>query len=81
MADGDQRLDAVFQALVDHPVVELQARLVGPVLLPGGEDTAPGDGEPVHLEAHLGKQGDVLFIAVIVVDAAQLGDCRGWGHR
>lgn len=68
MAQGNERLDAVTVQGIDQLFVELQAGLVGLGILPGGEDAGPGDGEAIDFEAHLGKEGNVLFPAVVVVN-------------
>ena len=69
MGDGDQRGDAVLVEFVEHPVVEVQAFLVGFGVVAVREDAAPRDGEPEDREAHLGEQRDVLGVAVVEVDA------------
>ena len=68
VADGDQRLDAVFAALLEHAAVKGDACGVGLRVVPVGEDTGPCHRHPVALEAHLRKQGDVLFVMVVQVD-------------
>ena len=73
VADGDQRLDAVFMALVKNAVVEGQPRLVGLGVVAVGQDAGPRNGQPEALEAHLCKQGDILFIMVIQVDGLVAG--------
>ena len=60
-------------ALVKEAVVEGQARLVGGVVVAVGENPGPGDGQPVALEAHLGKQLDVLLVVVVHVDGLMGG--------
>ena len=70
--DRHQRCDAVALQLVEHPVVEGQAVLVGGLLVALGEYAAPGDRHPEHLEAHLGKHRDVLGVPVVEVDPDQL---------
>ena len=73
VAQGDQRLNAVGLALLEHILVEGNALFVG-LFVPGvGEDAAPADGGTEHLVAHLGHQGDILFIMVIEVGAMALG--------
>ena len=73
VAEGDDRLDAVLVALVEEIVVELQAGFVGGRLVAVGEDAGPGDGGAEALEAHLGKEGDVLFVVVVKVDGVVVG--------
>ena len=60
-------------ALVEQVVVELEARLVGGGLVAVGVDASPGDGGAEALEAHLGKEGDVLLIMVVEVDGFVVG--------
>ena len=71
VAEGDERFHAVLFELVEHTVVEGEARLVGGLLVAAGEDARPGDGEAEHLETHLCEQGDVFAVAVVEVDAFQ----------
>ena len=68
MADGHQRLDAVFMAFLKQTAVEGDAGGVGGVVVAVGQDARPGDGQPVALEAHARHQGNVLFIVVVHVD-------------
>ena len=68
MADGHQRLDAVFMAFLKQTAVEGDAGGVGGVVVAVGQDARPGNGQPVALEAHARHQGDVLFIMVVHVD-------------
>ena len=72
VAEGDERLHAVLFELVEHAVVEGEARLVRGFFVAAGEDTRPGDGETEDLETHLREQGDVFAVAVVEVDAFQL---------
>ena len=73
VAEGHERLDAVLAAAVKDAVVEREAQLVGLLVVTVGEDAAPGDGHAKHVEAHLGKERDVLLVAVIEVDAVVVG--------
>ena len=72
VAEGDERFHAVLFELVEHAVVEGEARLVRGFFVAAGEDTRPGDGEAEDLEAHLREQGDVFAVAVVEVNALQL---------
>ena len=72
VAEGDERLHAVLFELVEHAVVEGEARLVGGFFVAAGEDTRPSDGEAEDLKTHLREQGDVFAVAVVEVDALQL---------
>ena len=71
--DGDQGLDAVVAAALEHVPVELDARLVGLVLVAHREDAAPVDGGAEDLHAHLAEELDVLAIVMIEVDALVAG--------
>ena len=73
MVQSDHRLDAIFVQLVKDIVVELQPCLVGFRVVPVGEDAGPCNGHPVALEAHLGKQPDVLLVMVVEVDGLVAG--------
>ena len=81
VADGDHRLDAVRQQLIDHLLVEGEALLVGLVLLARGEDARPAGREAEHAEAHLGHEGDVLAPTVVEVDRAVAGIVLVVEHR
>ena len=72
VAEGDERFHAVLFELIQHAVVEGEARLVRGFFVAAGEDTRPGDGEAEYLEAHFREQGDVFAVAVVEVDALQL---------
>lgn len=69
VADGDERLDAVSEQFIHDVDVELDAFLVRGLLVAGGEDAAPGDGEAVHAKTHFCHEGDVFFPVVVEVDA------------
>ena len=73
VAESDQRLNAVFVTLVKKALVKFQPLLVGLGIVAVGQDAGPGDGEPVAFEAHLRKEGDVLFIMVVHVDGLMGG--------
>ena len=73
MADGDQRLDAVLLAAVKNAVVKFQALLVGLALHASGEDAGPVDGGAEGLEAHLSKEGDILFVVMIEINGLVAG--------
>ena len=73
VADGDQRLDAVLLAAVEHTVVELQTLLIGFRFPAVGEDAGPVDGGAEGLEAQLGKQGDILLVVVVEIDRLMAG--------
>ena len=69
---GDIWLDALFQAVVDHIVVELNA--LGVHLTPAvGQDTVPCNGEAVGVLLAGSHHVDVLFVVVIEVT----GDIAG----
>ena len=71
--DGHERLDAVRLALAEHVLVEGQAGLVGLGLVTVGEDAGPRQAHAEGLKAHLGKEGDVLLVVVVEIDAGLRG--------
>ena len=71
--DGHERLDAVRLTLAEHVLVEGQAGLVGLGLVTVGEDAGPRQAHTEGLKAHLGKEGDVLLVVVIEIDAGLRG--------
>ena len=71
--DGHERLDAVLLALAEHVLVEGQAGLVGLGLITVGEDTGPCQAHAEGLKAHLGKEGDVLLVVMVEIDAGLRG--------
>ena len=71
--DGHERLDAVRLALAEHVLVESQTGLVGLSLVAIGEDAGPGQAHAEGLKAHLGKEGDVLLVVVVEIDAGLRG--------
>ena len=73
VAERDDRLNAVLEHAVEHVVIELQAGFVGLELVALGEDAAPANGGAEALEAHLGKERDVVAIRVVEVDALVVG--------
>ncbi len=78
--ERDQRLDAVLLALQEDVAVVLHASLVGRRLFARGEDAAHLDGQAEALEAHLRKEGDVLLVVVVEVDALVAGIVRVGTH-
>ena len=71
--DGHERLDAVLLALTEHVLVKGQAGLVGLALVTVGENAGPGQAHAEGLEAHLGKEGDVLLVVMVEIDAGLRG--------
>ena len=71
--DGHERLDAVRLALAEHVLVKGQAGLVGLGLVTVGEDTGPGQAHAEGLKAHLGKEGNVLLVVMVEIDAGLRG--------
>ena len=71
--DSHERLDAVRLALAEHVLVEVQASLVRLGLVAVGEDAGPRKAHAEGLKAHLGKEGDVLLVMVIEIDAGLRG--------
>ncbi len=64
--EGAVGLNAGFEELVDEAVVEVDAFGVGSAGS-GGEDARPGYGESVGLKAEVFHEGDVFFVAVVVI--------------
>ena len=75
--DRDEWLDAVFPALVEEIVVELQPRLVRLRIVPVRIDAAPRNRRAQHLKPHLGKEGDILPIPMVEVNRRELQIVRG----
>ena len=75
--DRDERLDAVFPALVEEIIVELQPCLVRLRIIPVRIDAAPRNRRAEHLEPHLGKEGDILPIPMVEVNRRELQIVRG----
>ena len=73
VADGHQRFDAVLMALIKQVFVVLQAFFVGHSIIAVRQDAGPCDGQAVALEAHLRKEGDILFIMVVHIDGLMAG--------
>ena len=73
MAERDDRLDPVFQKLIEQIVIKLQARLIGHRLISFGENAAPGNGGAKALKAQLGKELYILFVSVEKVDSFVIG--------
>ena len=73
VCDGHERLDAVRLALTEYVLVEGQASLVGLGLITVGEDAGPCQAHAEGLKTHLGKEGDVLLVVVIEIDAGLRG--------
>lgn len=59
--------------LAEYVLVEGQASLVGLGLVTVGEDAGPRQAHAEGLKAHLGKEGDVLLVMVIEIDAGLRG--------
>ena len=71
--ERDKWLDAVGAELGEHLVVEGKAFLIRYGIVGVWEDTAPGDGHAVDLEAHLCQKRDILFVVVVEVRTMALG--------
>lgn len=68
MAQGDQRLDAVFAALLKQRAVEGNALRVGRQFVAVRVKPAPGDGGAEYAKAHLRHQRDVVAVAMVKID-------------
>ena len=75
--DRDERLDAVFPALVEEIIVELQPCLVRLRIIPVRIDAAPRNRRAEHLEPHLGKEGNIFPIPMVEVNRRELQIVRG----
>ena len=69
VADGHDGFNSVLMALIENSIVKGKALFVGGLLIAIGENAAPRNGHTVGGKAHLGKEGDVLFVVVVEVDA------------
>ena len=76
VVEGDGRLDAVLEQLVDQPAVEVQADLDGGAAA-GGLHPGPGDREAVRRQAQVRHQGHVVAVAVVMVDSDVTGLAGG----
>ncbi|MNZ85422.1 hypothetical protein D3C78_1042130 [compost metagenome] len=68
MAQGHQRLDAVFAALFEQAAVEGDAFRVGRQLVAVRVNPAPGDGGAEYAKAHLRHQRNVVAVAVVKIN-------------
>jgi len=66
---GDKRLNAPLPEVGEQTFIERDTLLVGFFLRARGEQTCPLNREAQRLKSHLGKEVDVLLVAVIEVDA------------
>ena len=73
MAQGHQGLNTVLSALIEHLVVKSQSRLIRFLVIPVRKDPDPVDRQSEAFEAHLRKQRDILFIAMIKINSLVAG--------
>lgn len=73
VADGNKRLDPIFMAFIEHGIVEGKALFARLGIIAVWQDAGPCDGQPETPEAHLGKEGDILFVVVIQVNGLVAG--------
>ena len=73
VGQGDHRLNAVGQELVEHRVIEGEPFLVRLGLVAVGEDPRPRDRGAQAGQAEFGEQGDVLAEPVVEVDRLVVG--------
>ncbi len=71
--EGNNRLDAVLQALIKQIVIKLQACLVGLLFVTFGENTCPGNGGAEAFKAQFREQLDIFFVTVIEIDGFMIG--------
>ncbi len=76
VVEGDGRLDALLQQLVDQPPVEVETALDGRAAA-GRLHPRPGDGEAVGVQVQVRHQRHVVAVAVIVVDSDVTGVAVG----
>ena len=82
VAERNEGLDPVLMALVKDPVIESEPLLAGFFVIAVGKDPPPVDGQAETRPAHLCKQSDVFFIAVIKIHSLMARIKRvGIGHR
>ncbi|MNC46783.1 hypothetical protein D3C75_958130 [compost metagenome] len=73
MAQRDQRFDAVLFALGENVAVESNPFHIRHRFVPVREKTGPGDRSTEYAEPHLCHQGNVIFIAMIKINADMAG--------
>ena len=73
MVQRHERLDVGFPHGAEQIAVEVDARLERLFLGTRGEQARPLDGNAQALKAHLGKEGDVLLVVMVKIDAVALG--------
>ena len=73
MRNSDKRLNTIFQAFVDHFLVVAQASLVRFGFVAVGKDACPCNRKTIALEAHFGKQRDILAETVVVLNRLMAG--------
>ncbi|CQR23186.1 Uncharacterised protein [Yersinia enterocolitica] len=65
----NQRLNAVFLHFVEQAIVKCQPCLIRCFFIAIGEDTRPSNRRSQAFEPHFGKQGDILWIAMVKIDS------------
>lgn len=73
VAQRDDGLDAMFVHGIKHVVIEPESRFVGLSLIALGEDPAPGNGGAEALEAQFRKEGNIVLVSMIKVNALMIG--------
>ena len=68
VGEGNNRFDVVLQQFIEHVIVEFQPFFIRLAFVAQREDARPGDRGAEALEAHLGEQLDVFFVAAVEID-------------
>ena len=69
MGNCNERFNMIFQALINHRIIERQSRRIRLFLLQIWEQSCDRNGEAKNLEAHFCKELDVPFVGMIEVNA------------
>ena len=67
MVNRNHWFHMVFCHFIKYLIIKLQAFLIGRLVIPVRENTAPGNGQTETLKSHFCKQSNVFFIMVIKI--------------
>ena len=73
MRQGNDRLDALGQHIVEQFIIKGQSRFVWLLFIPVGENTCPCNRCAQAAETHFGKQVDILAEMMIEIDGFVVG--------
>lgn len=73
MAQGNDRLDTIFQQLIEKVIIELKPCLIWLCIVPIGENPGPGDRGTEAFEAHLREQLHILLVPGVEVNGLMVG--------